>query len=387
MTFRILNIGLDRDLLDPSGVTEAQRRQRFYAEQLPAKITHIVKAPTTFSDAKPAYEDEFLQVWACPVPHFSFYPLKAPRLAARLIARQKFDLVFAQEPFLSGTAAAKVKRRFGLPLVQGAFNDEIGNPTWKSERLINRLLLDRIGRSVYKQADAIRADSRDVAERLRGLGFPQATFVPFLITNAGAIAAPNANAPAKRRELLDGSNGPLLLTVARLDPVKDIPTMIDAFQRVRERQPGAVLVIIGDGKQREELHAYAASKGVQNIRWLGWVANVDLPAYFQAADVFLLSSKHESSARVLSESMLAGLPVITTNTSGAAEVVEHGVTGAVVPIGDSEALADAVIAIAGDPQKLESMKRRARDVAARTVSSEAVIDGIRNIYASVTRRS
>jgi glycosyltransferase involved in cell wall biosynthesis len=385
MTFRILNIGLDRDLLDPTGATEGLKRQRFYAENLPATITHIVKAPQTFSDDKPVFSDSFLNIWACPVPHFTLFPMKAARLAARLIASQQFDLVFAQEPFLSGTAGVRVAKRFDLPLVIGAFSDEVGNPGWKREKLLHRFVLDPIGRRNYARADAIRADSRDVANRLRSLGFPQAQFVPFLITNASVIARPDPEAANVRRTLLDGSEGPLLLTVARLEPVKDIPMMLDAFALVRERMPGAVLAVVGDGRVRDELHAYAQSKNIANVRWLGWLKPPELPAYYQASDVFLLSSRHESSARVLSESMLAGTPVVTTATSGAAEVIEDGATGAITPVGDAAAFANAVIRIASDRQALETMRGRAREMAARTVSAEAVIEGIRTIYSSVTR--
>lgn len=385
MTFRILNIGIDRDLLDPTGTTESHNRQRFYAEQLPAVVTHIVKAPPGTPDAGPVLEEAALKIWACPVRHFALFPIKAARLAAKLIAASPFDLIVAQEPFLSGIAAARAAGRAGLPLVVGAYSDDVGNPQWKRERLLNRLIGDRIGRSVFRRADSIRADSRDVANRLGSIGFPQATFVPFLITNAAAIARPHPDAAATRGELLAGSEGPLLLTIARLEPQKDIHMLIDAFKRVRERVPGAVLAIIGDGTQREELHAYGQS--VENLRWLGGRAAVELPPFYQAADVFLLTSRHESSARVLSESMLAGLPVVTTATAGAAEVIEDGSTGAITPISDPDKFAAAVVDLLSDPQKLESMRRRAREVAAKTVSSEAVIDGIRNIYASVTHRS
>ena len=110
-----------------------------------------------------------------------------------------------------------------------------------------------------------------------------------------------------------------------------------------------------------------------------------MPAYYQAADLFLLSSKVESSARVLTEALLAGLPAVTTASPGAEEAVEEERTGLIVPIGDRDAFAEAVLTLARDPERLREMARNTRARANEVVSPEALLEGLRKMYAGVVR--
>jgi glycosyltransferase involved in cell wall biosynthesis len=93
----------------------------------------------------------------------------------------------------------------------------------------------------------------------------------------------------------------------------------------------------------------------------------------------LLSSDYESSARVLSEAMLAGTAVVTTDTAGAREVVEDGVTGEIVPVDDAAAFAAAIVRVAGDPDLCRRMGDAARARADAVVSQAAVVAGLRAV--------
>jgi glycosyltransferase involved in cell wall biosynthesis len=94
----------------------------------------------------------------------------------------------------------------------------------------------------------------------------------------------------------------------------------------------------------------------------------------------LLSSNRESAARVLYESLLSGTPVLTTDTAGAREVIEDRVTGRVVPVGDTEAYAQALIELCGDPSLLEKMGRVGREHMASRVTADAVAKQLRILY-------
>src|ERR687890_1821144 len=101
-----------------------------------------------------------------------------------------------------------------------------------------------------------------------------------------------------------------------------------------------------------------------------------MAAYYQAADLMLLSSNRESAARVLWESLLAGTPVLTTDTAGAREVIEHGISGFVVPVGDLNAFTGALVDFCGDVKRLAQLGAEGRRRVARIATAEAVVDDL-----------
>jgi glycosyltransferase involved in cell wall biosynthesis len=379
----ILSIGIDREMLDPAAGNEALERQLVYVQGLPARSAHVIKAPGGADPTDRALADGRLTLHPVPAPHAALFPIRAARRALALGRAENFDVVVAQEPFLSGPAALWVARRLRLPLVVGAFSDQVANPDWANASLATRLA-DQVGRFVYARAQAIRADSRAVAERLRAAGFAQVRFVPFLITNSDQLARAQPEAAGLRAKLLAGAEGPLLLTVARLVAEKNLPLMLAVVERVAGALPGVRLAVIGDGPERRGLEDRAAPLG-DRVQFLGRQPHAALAAYYQAADLFLLSSDVESSARVLTEAQLAGTPVLTTASAGATEVVADGRTGRVVPVGDMAAFAAALLDLSGDRQRLAAMRAAAASHAAGQGGTAAVLDGLRELYAAARK--
>lgn len=384
-TLTILNIGLDRDLLSREARTEAQTRQLFYARNLPARLVHIVKAPHGAPRGRIDL-DENLSIVPCPVRHWTQFAPAAIRLGTKWLRQESFDLIQVQEPFVSGLAGAYLARRFDVPLVVGLYSDEIDNPVWLAERPLNRLA-NRIGKWVLRQASAARSDSLAVVERLSHYGFRHLTYIPFLITHADKLLAPDAQAQDLRLRLLESSPGPLLLAVCRLEQEKNIPLMLAAFAEAAGRYPGLVLAIAGHGTLADALKQEAERVVPGRVRWLGWIGNTEMPGYYQAADLLLLSSNRESAARVLYESLLAGTPALSTDTAGAREVIEDGVTGRIVPVGDTGAYTRALIELCGNPDRLAEMGQAGRRQMASQVTAEAVARQMRAVYEKATGRA
>jgi glycosyltransferase involved in cell wall biosynthesis len=148
-------------------------------------------------------------------------------------------------------------------------------------------------------------------------------------------------------------SGIRFLTVTRLEEKqKDVATLIRAFRAVLDgwdASPPPTLAIVGDGPDRAALEALSRSLGLTDaVRFEGWAANsIDR---MRDADVFVLSTKHESFGRVNIEAAAVGLPVIATDESGGGcrESVADGVTGVLVPPGDVGALAEAMRRMATD---------------------------------------
>ncbi len=104
------------------------------------------------------------------------------------------------------------------------------------------------------------------------------------------------------------------------------------------------LLIIGDGPERPHLEQYAATLGVAaRVHWLGAVSDADKYRYYCCCDVFVLASEHEGFGIVLQEAMHAGLPIVTTFDGGQQDVITPDRNALVVPVGDSAAIARAVM--------------------------------------------
>ena len=147
---------------------------------------------------------------------------------------------------------------------------------------------------------------------------------------------------------------PVILGVGRLEPQKDFPTLIHAFARVRQTQPTR-LIILGSGKEKSKLNALIRELGLQDdVALLGFVNNPY--AYIAKAALFTLSSAWEGLPTVIIEAMALGTPVVSTNCeSGPAEILANGKYGSLVPVGDSKAMAEAILSVlSGNSQTVDS---------------------------------
>ena len=165
-------------------------------------------------------------------------------------------------------------------------------------------------------------------------------------------------APARRRHRLEG--GPWLLTVARLDYHKGIDTVIRALPGIRAVFPTACYAVAGTGSRRDSLERLVAELGLGDaVRLLGFVSDDELPALYNAADLFVLASRRydllvEGFGISIVEASASGLPVIGSRSGGIPEAIRDGETGFLVEPEDPAALAATAIRLLGD----EGLRRR-----------------------------
>lgn len=146
-----------------------------------------------------------------------------------------------------------------------------------------------------------------------------------------------------RAELGAGPRDVVFGCVARLDPVKDHPTLFRAFTKVGSR---GLLVLVGDGPRRRSLETLANVDGIAaRVRFLGHRA--DPSPLYPAFDVFALASRYEASSNTALEAMAAGVPVVATRVGGNPSLVPPG-AGVLVPPGDPDALGAALGSLARD---------------------------------------
>ena len=152
-----------------------------------------------------------------------------------------------------------------------------------------------------------------------------------------------------------------LITVGKLKAVKDHVTLLNAFARIVVENDQASLLKFGVGAMRSGLE--------QQVGELALVDRVSMPGYVQdpypyylAADLFVLTSEYEGFGNVIVEAMECGLPVVSTDCpSGPREILDDGEYGKLVPVGDADALAAAMLASLKEEPKPEQQKARAAD--------------------------
>ncbi|MFA7482303.1 MAG: glycosyltransferase [Vulcanimicrobiota bacterium] len=205
-------------------------------------------------------------------------------------------------------------------------------------------------RELYKLADVVLAVSQGVADGLQRLSIPASQTRTIL----NAVDVESIQREAKRAP----SQAHTFVTVGRLCYQKDHLGLLQAFKKVHSDSPGARLIIVGEGPDRQELQSRLRVLGLESsVRLAGWRERpYELIA---GAKAFVLSSRFEGFGLVLVEAMAAGLPVISTNCpSGPSEILGHGKYGIMVPTADSDALADAMLLLLNDDERCEQLKQK-----------------------------
>lgn len=269
----------------------------------------------------------------------------------RFFREERFDIVHVHTPVaaLIGRLAARCA---GVPMIVYTahgfyFHDRM--PAWQRRLFV---ALEYLG---GRLTDILFTQSAEDAEAARrhalcrggvieaiGNGSDPSRFFP-----AGPDDAARA---ALRRELDADDATPVIAMIGRLVAEKGYPELFEAMRDVDAR-----LWVIGerlksDHAQPIDAHIEAAQRDPvlsRRIRFLGY--RDDVPALLRAADIFTLPSHREGMPRSIVEAMLSGLPVVATDIRGSREEVVDGETGYLVPLGDVQALSQALRRLAVDP--------------------------------------
>jgi glycosyltransferase involved in cell wall biosynthesis len=182
-----------------------------------------------------------------------------------------------------------------------------------------------------------------------------------------------------RRELGLPPSAPLVVVFSRLNRMKGVEYFLDAAALLAPRFPAVRFLIVGDGGGRKELEAHAGNLGLaERVIFTGF--RKDVPDLIPEAAVSVLPSLSEGLSNSLLESMASGVPVVAARVGGNPEIVEHEVSGFLVPARDSAALADAVGSLLEDPQLAARMGEAGRRRVAELFSMERSLGEVERFY-------
>ncbi len=172
---------------------------------------------------------------------------------------------------------------------------------------------------------------------------------------------------------------------ARLNPVKDIATLVRGFALAHETCPNLRLLIAGDGEQMDMLKNLARELGVaEQVCFAGWVTDTD--SFYNALDINTLTSLSETFPYSLTEGARAGLPTVASRVGGVPYLIEHGVHGFLFEAGDNQALARHLITLAQDPELRRHIGQRLYQRAREDYSLESTLQRQLSIYQAILRR-
>lgn len=363
---RVLQVVLS---LNPGGT------ERLVVE-LAARTNATMPAMVCCLDAEGAWADELRGrgVSVVALGRASGFQIGLGRRVADVVSQHRADVIHAHHysPFVY-SALARIWRRH-VPVVYTEHGRLSDAPPSPKRRLANKLFA--------RAAAAVYTVSAELRHHLVGEGFA--------LENIGVIyngidvgPLPDDAARTRARQQLGVDEATFVMaTIARLDPVKDLGTMVLAVaEMARDRR--VMAVVIGDGSERAGLETMAHGLGVADrFRFLGH--RNDARAWLAGCDVYVNSSISEGVSLTILEAMAAGRPVVATRVGGTPEVVEPS-CGRLVPSRDAAALAAALIELADDPGLRARLGLAARARAESRFTLNRMVADYADVYRKLVR--
>jgi glycosyltransferase involved in cell wall biosynthesis len=327
------------------------------------RFRHIVCHVRRPDEMSPAFLARGILTHCLDVRGPSSQPAAMARLF-RLVAREKVDLVHTNNTLPDLRFGLTAAAAFRLPAVNTLHTEEvIGAPDGAAARLQQRLL-DAAARRALKRAVAVSPAARQAWLPRKAAMGRAPDDVAVVTPGVERPSAGESDRAQARRCLGLRDEQPVLIHVGRLVASKGQRTLIDLLPSLLAQWPDLVLLLVGDGPDREALRAAAAAASLDGAaRFLG--SRGDVPDLLAAADLFVFPSLTEGFGLAPLEALASGVPVVAFDLPTLRRFVLPHQTGALVPRGDAAALARAVEALLADPASRAAFATRGRELAMR----------------------
>jgi glycosyltransferase involved in cell wall biosynthesis len=308
--------------------------------------------------------------------HYRFSP-RIIRQLCTLMKERNIHIVRTHKysASLYGRIAAQLARvPVVITSVHGNYRKDL-----RFERKIANKMLSRVTDRIVAVSESIRADI---------IKYDNIDPEKVLVIRNGVdtvLFSPPLNAGDIREELGLKANETVIGFVGRLVPAKGLQHLIGAFEIVRKDIGKVKLLIIGGGQLLEPLKVMARDKGLSNdIMFLG--ERTDIPQLLGVIDIFVMPSIAEGLPNALLEAMAAARPVIVTCAGGMGEIIQDGVNGLVVPVGDEASLSRGLRKLAQDRSLAQALGAAARQCIENKHSIRATARIWEDLYVSLLRK-
>ncbi|MGH9136889.1 MAG: glycosyltransferase family 4 protein, partial [Acidimicrobiales bacterium] len=295
----------------------------------------------------------------------------ARRALRQAVAESGADVVHAHGLRAGWLAVLSRLRRPVVVTVHNLVLDETAGPTARLLRVAEGRLPARV--------DALVAVSPPIADRFAGRKGAERVRV---IQPVGPAPTPARTRDEVRTQLGVGTHQPLVVSLSRLHPQKDLPTLLRAAKRLAERRPDLRVAVAGSGPDKAALHGLAADLDLG--KHVSFIPPTDDPAgLLAAADVVAVSSVWEGSPLAVAEALELGRPVVSTPVGFIPKLVVDGESGLLVPVGDSDAFAAALERVLSDPDAAARWGAAGRAKVAQHLNRERLVAEVAAVYDEV----
>ena len=288
------------------------------------------------------------------IPPFSLGTWMALR---SFLATESVDVINAHFAAYSGFAAVKALKTHNIPVVLSLIGRDAapGPDVPKLWPMWSRAIAKRVTHTAFI--------SEFCAQAHANVASLNSSVIPYGADTSELY--PTAAGSELRQKHHIPKDAHVLFCLQRLAPIKRVDVAIQAFAALCQKRDDVVLIIGGKGSELQKLRQLADDLQVTDqVRFVNFIADEDLNAYFALADLFVFSSAYETFGIVLAQAMAAGVPIVAANNTAIPEVVLDGETGLLVPSVDGttswNAMADAIDRLLADEPLRQKMGAQAR---------------------------
>ncbi|MDP2928834.1 MAG: glycosyltransferase family 4 protein [Candidatus Omnitrophota bacterium] len=292
---------------------------------------------------------------------------------ARMIREEKIDLLHAHTrvaQVVSSLASQQAAIKY-ITTCHGYFKPRL-----------SRRLFDTWGEKVVAISDAVsehlKSDFKVNAKRI------EIIYNGVDVNRFSKVYSTDEIARAKRS--LSIRSGAVVGTMGRLSPVKGQKFLIEAMREVISKNNDVQCLIIGSGPEEAALKSLVRALGMEDHFVFTGAAYMDIPLYLSCMDVFVLPSIKEGLGLALLEAMSSTRPCVASATGGICDIVKDGINGILTPVGDSAAIASAILKILSDSALKNNMAERSRDFVKNKFSIDVMADKMIDLYERVASR-